>query len=92
MQSMQVKVEPSSPTNEGAMNNRNNSKKDSKPLTRVPPYHLAMLEMFNGNWLNVNDHHERECNRLFMVGNVNLALICALLFTTFLPIYYEEPS
>jgi hypothetical protein len=93
MKSTTAKVEPSSIDDDAVMNNvKASSKTRPEPLTKVPAYHLAMLEMINGNWLNVNDRHERECNRLFMGGNVNLALICALLFTTFLPIYYDEPS
>jgi hypothetical protein len=90
MQPMQVKVEPSDlGGNNVSVSQRSITK---EKLTTVPPFYFAMLRMVDGSWLNVNDKYERDCNRLFMAGNVNLALICALLFTTFLPIYYDEPN
>lgn len=65
---------------------------EPQKLVKVPPYHLCLLALMNASWLNVNDTYEKDCNRLFIGGNVNLALICALLFTTFLPIYYSEAN
>ena len=59
-------------------------------LTQVPLYYLALLHMFDASWLTVNDDDEYDANRLFVGGNLNLSLICALLFTTFLPLYYSE--
>jgi hypothetical protein len=90
MQSKQINVEP----NDSGRNNVSATQRSytKEKHTTVPPYYLSMLRMVDGSWLNVNDKYERECNRLFMAGNVNLALICALLFTTFLPIYYAEPN
>lgn len=56
----------------------------------VPSYWTALLRMTDASWLNVNDEEEFDANRLFVGGNLNLSLICALLFTTFLPLYYNE--
>jgi hypothetical protein len=58
----------------------------------IPPYHLTMLYMISAKWLSVNDSQEENCNVMFVGGNINLSLICALLFTTYLPLYYSEAN
>jgi uncharacterized membrane protein len=96
MSSNQVKVAPNSErgNNESQKafleKTEKGSEKEKSTGTKVPPYHLAMIYMINGSWLNANDHQEKGCNQLFIAGNINISLICALLFTTFMPLYYNE--
>jgi hypothetical protein len=94
MNSTQVKVTPNSDYQNDFPDQRFSenfsSEKKAKPIVVVPPYHKAMLHMVNASWLTVNDDDEHDCNKGFIGGNLNLSLICALLFTTFMPLYYGE--
>jgi hypothetical protein len=58
----------------------------------IPPSYLTYLYMFSAKWLSVNETDENNCNAAFIGGNINLSLICALLFTTYLPLYYGEAN
>lgn len=53
---------------------------------------MALPNLIMGTWLTVNDKDETRCHEQFIGGNVNLSLICALLFTTYLPLMYQEVS
>jgi hypothetical protein len=95
MNSTQVKVLPNSDDQNDFPDQRFSSEKQeekAKNYVKVPPYHKAMLHMFNASWLTVNDDDEFDCNKSFVDGNLNLSLICALLFTTFMPLYFNEAS
>lgn len=63
-----------------------------RPPVNIPPYHLTLLHLILATWLNINNDVEKGANAQFINGNVNLALICALLLTTFLPLMYQEVS
>jgi hypothetical protein len=58
----------------------------------VPSYFTSLYHLASGNWLNINDKEERSAREQMMGENVNISLICALMFTTFIPIYYTEPA
>eukprot|EP01040_Poterioochromonas_malhamensis_P009110 gene9110-9868_t len=89
MEKKEAKIHPNDETTSREVGNQSEKKNDEE-FVKVPPYHRAMLHMINGSWLTINDDEETDANRLFVGGNLNLSLICALLFTTYLPLYYSE--
>ena len=40
----------------------------------------------------LNDEEEEGAKEQMMGENINISLICALMFTTFIPLYYTEPA
>lgn len=88
MEKKEAKIHPNDETTSHDVNQ--SEKKNDEEFVKVPPYHLAIFQMIDGSWLTINDDEETDANRLFVGGNLNLSLICALLFTTYLPLYYSE--
>lgn len=58
----------------------------------VPNYVMAFMAMTNGDWINLNDDTDENCKDNFVGNNVNLSLICALMLTTFVPLYFTEAA
>lgn len=67
------------------------AKKREKKL-KVPSFAAAYALWASGEFLTLRDTERTGAMEQFTGENVNLALICALLLTTFLPMYYTEPS
>jgi hypothetical protein len=63
-----------------------------EPEIHVPGYMMTLFYMWDASWLTINDSTEENCNAGFIGGNLNVSLVCALLFTTFVPLYYNEPA
>lgn len=60
-----------------------------KPI-KVPPYHESFFRLLDAGWLAVCDDIEENANQNFIGANLNISLISALFFTTFVPLYYTE--
>lgn len=89
----EIKVLPREENESGDKSIETPEKKFEKKSTiEVPSYRTAIFRMLDGSWLSVNDDEETDANKQFVGGNLNLLLICALLFTTYLPLYYSEAS
>lgn len=58
----------------------------------VPSYGMAYKCLFSGEFLTLRDDEGKGAYDQLSSENTNLALICALLLTTFLPLYYTETS
>eukprot|EP00599_Poterioochromonas_sp_BG-1_P013240 CAMPEP_0173160262 /NCGR_PEP_ID=MMETSP1105-20130129/17726_1 /TAXON_ID=2985 /ORGANISM="Ochromonas sp., Strain BG-1" /LENGTH=323 /DNA_ID=CAMNT_0014079105 /DNA_START=35 /DNA_END=1006 /DNA_ORIENTATION=- len=65
------------------------TKKKQEPI-RVPPYHESFFRLIDAGWLAVCDDIEENANQNFIGANLNISLISALFFTTFVPLYYTE--
>lgn len=59
---------------------------------RVMPMYIALMRLTSADWLTKNDRSESNAKKNFADENVNLSLVCALLFTSFLPIFYTESA
>jgi hypothetical protein len=65
----------------------------NKPATlKVMSIPEAFLRLTSADWLTKNDQSETNAKKNFTEENVNLSLVCALLFTSFLPIFYTESA
>lgn len=67
------------------------SKEEKKKFRyNVPGFIETMTRASIGDFLSLRDDEEEGSYDQFIGENVNMALICALLLTTFMPLYYEE--
>eukprot|EP01031_Cornospumella_fuschlensis_P028680 gene28680-34626_t len=66
--------------------------KKKERIYKVPNIFQAYHNLSTANFLTLRDDEVAKANEQFIGENVNLALICALLVTTFLPLYYGETS
>lgn len=64
----------------------------ARKKTKVPSYLIAYYKLGTGDFLTLRDEEADGAYEQFIGENTNLALICALLVTTFLPLYYSEVS
>jgi len=64
----------------------------TKPRVRTISIHTAFFRLTTADWLTKNDQSEANAKGNFADENVNLSLVCALLFTSFLPIFYTESA
>jgi hypothetical protein len=59
---------------------------------RIPSYCELFQKVFSAEFLRVRDGDEDDARSSFISVNQNLALVNALLFTCFVPLYYTEPA
>lgn len=65
---------------------------EKKYRYNVPSLYKTMFLATVGDFLSLRDSDEEGAYEQFVGENVNLALISALLLTTFIPLYYEEAN
>ena len=64
-------------------------RKSSRP-DKIPNMGDALHSIFTASWLMMNDDNDEGAKDQFLGENINLSLVSALLFTTFLPLFYNN--
>lgn len=69
-----------------------NEKKKKRLIDSLFTIVIMLKRIASGEWQTVNDKNQVGVKQQFIDSNVALSLVCALLFSTFLPLYYAEAS